>query len=111
VRDVSTLGFGLPESSCDACLLFNILHCESPVTLIQESTRILRPGGLLAVIHWRSDIVTPRGPPCAIRPTAPIISDWALQAGQLTPCDGPFLLPPWHYGLKFARISPTDAVG
>lgn len=37
VRDVTTAGFGLAESSCDGCLLFNILHGESPVELIREA--------------------------------------------------------------------------
>jgi SAM-dependent methyltransferase len=104
VRDVSVEGFGLPAGSCHAALLFNILHCELPVKLMQEATRILRPAGLLAVIHWRSDIVTPRGPPSEIRPTASTVAGWALEAGNLVLCDGPFLLPPWHYGLKFARV-------
>jgi SAM-dependent methyltransferase len=104
VRDVTTAGFGLPESSCDACLLFNILHCESPVELIRETRRVLRPGGILAVIHWRSDVATPRGPPLEIRPTAPMILEWAARAGELEMRDGPFLLPPWHFGLAFAHV-------
>ena len=103
VRDVTTDGFGL-EGSCDACLLFNILHGESPVELIREARRVLRPGGALAVIHWRSDIVTPRGPPADIRPTAPMIIRWVGEAGRLELSDGPFHLPPWHYGLKFKAI-------
>jgi SAM-dependent methyltransferase len=102
VRDVTVGGFGLEDSSCDACLLFNILHGESPVLLIREARRVVRAGGVLAAIHWRSDITTPRGPPLDIRPTAPAILDWAAEASGLELIDGPFLLPPWHYGLKFA---------
>jgi len=103
VRDVSVAGFGLPEGSCDAALLFNILHCEAPAKLMRETTQLLRPGGALAVIHWRSDITTPRGPSADIRPTGPMVQSWAEEAGQLVLSDGPFLLPPWHYGLKFTR--------
>jgi SAM-dependent methyltransferase len=103
VRDVTTAGFALAEGSCEACLLFNILHGESPLELMREARRILRPEGILAVIHWRSDITTPRGPPLSIRPTPPIIVEWAAQVGGLEVLDGPFDLPPWHYGLKFAR--------
>jgi SAM-dependent methyltransferase len=103
VRDVSVEGFGLPQGSCDGALLFNILHCEAPVKLMREATQLLRPDGALAVIHWRSDIVTPRGPPADIRPTAAMVLGWAAEAGQLVLRDGPFLLPPWHYGLKFTR--------
>jgi len=105
VRDVATAGFGLPDSSCDACLLFNILHCESPVELIREARRVLRPRGTLAVIHWRSDIATPRGPSLDIRPTAPVIIEWARNAGALDVSDGPFTLPPWHFGVAFTRGS------
>jgi SAM-dependent methyltransferase len=104
LRDVTTEGFGLEDSRCDACLLFNILHGESPVELIREARRVLRPGGTLAVIHWRSDIATPRGPPADIRPVAPMIVGWAAEAGGLELIDGPFLLPPWHYGLKFKAV-------
>jgi SAM-dependent methyltransferase len=103
LRDVTTEGFGL-EDHCDACLLFNILHGESPIELIREARRVVRPGGALAVIHWRSDIATPRGPPADIRPTAPMIVTWAAEAGGLELADGPFLLQPWHYGLKFKAV-------
>lgn len=102
VRDATVEGFELEDSSSDACLLFNILHGESPVELIREARRVVRAGGALAVIHWRSDIATPRGPSLSIRPTAPMIIDWADEAGGLDLVDGPFLLPPWHYGMKFA---------
>lgn len=104
LRDVTTEGFGLEGSGCDACLLFNILHGESPVELIREARRVLRPGGALAVIHWRSDIATPRGPPADIRPVAPMIVTWAAEAGGLELADGPFLLQPRHYGLKFKAV-------
>jgi SAM-dependent methyltransferase len=102
VRDVTTVGFGLPDSSCDACLLFNILHGEGPVDLLREARRIVHTAGILAVMHWRSDIATPRGPPLSIRPTASMIIEWAGAAGGLELMEGPFGLPPWHYGLKFA---------
>ena len=104
LRDVTTEGFGLEDSRCDACLLFNILHGESPVELIREARRVLRTGGVLAVIHWRSDIVTPRGPALSIRPTAPMIVSWAAAAGGLELRETAFILPPWHYGLKFEAV-------
>ncbi len=81
-RDVAAAGYGLKDASCDACLLFNILHCESPVELIRESARILRPGGALAVIHWRTDIETPRGPPSEIRPTAAMVASMGGRSGR-----------------------------
>jgi len=49
-RDVLAQGYGLPDETCDAGLLFNILHCESPIDLLRETARVVCPGGTLAVI-------------------------------------------------------------
>ena len=102
MRDVLAGGFGRPAGSCDAALLFNILHAEEPVALLRAAREVVRPGGLVAVIHWRSDIATPRGPSPAIRPQPEQISTWATGAGLAV--DGASLdLPPWHFGLKLRR--------
>jgi hypothetical protein len=66
--------------------------------------RVLRAGGRAAVIHWRQDIATPRGPSPDIRPTAEQITAWAAEAGCFRPADSSFDLPPWHYGLELIRI-------
>ena len=50
VRDVMVEGFGV---QADAVLLFNILHCEEPVTLLRRAAEALKPGGEVLVIHWR----------------------------------------------------------
>ncbi len=103
VRDVFATGFGLDSGTCDACLLFNILHGESPVTMLREAARVVRPGGFVAVIHWRSDITTPRGPDLSIRPRAEQIVTWATETGLLAP-DGPVIpLPPWHFGIRLFK--------
>jgi len=105
VRDILLDGFGLPSASCDAALLFNILHAEEPVALLRAARDIVRPGGFVAVIHWRSDLPTPRGPSLAIRPTPAQIVTWATAAGGLAaPPASPLNLPPWHYGLALRRI-------
>ncbi len=49
--------------------------------LLQEAIRTLEAGGGISVIHWRSDIPTPRGPSLAIRPTLEQCSAWLTQAG------------------------------
>lgn len=98
LRDVLTGGFGLPAGSCDAALLFNILHAEDPVTLLRAAREAVRSGGLVAVIHWRSDIATPRGPSLDIRPKPDRVVTWAETAG-LRSIGPAILLPPWHYGL------------
>jgi len=43
VRDVFVDGFGGEAESKDACLLFNILHCEEPLRLLAEAARVVRP--------------------------------------------------------------------
>ncbi len=52
-RDVFAEGFGGESGTQDACLLFNILHCEAPKHLLVEGARVVRPGGAVLVIHWR----------------------------------------------------------
>ncbi|ACB77727.1 class I SAM-dependent methyltransferase [Opitutus terrae] len=99
--DVLVDGFGLPTQSMDAVFLFNILHAENPTALLAASARLLRPGGRVLAIHWRSDIATPRGPDLSIRPRPTQIAAWAQDVG-LTP-EPSRLLPPWHFGLVLRR--------
>ena len=103
LRDVFSQGFGGGSASRDACLLFNILHCEEPVRILTEAARVVRPGGFVHVIHWRRDIDTPRGPGLDIRPDPGQIIDWALQTGQLEPAGSIVELLPWHYGIRLRR--------
>ena len=103
VADVLEDGFGVAPESQDACLLFNILHCEGPVGLLTEGAKTVRPGGAVFVIHWRHDSTTPRGPSMAIRPKPESITAWAKET-QLLQSFGEVLdLPPWHYGIRFIR--------
>jgi hypothetical protein len=82
-------------------LLFNILHCEQPVRLLQHAASALQPGGEVLVIHWRYGD-TPRGPALQIRPQPEQIANWALETGRLRIKRGPIDLPPWHYGFRFS---------
>jgi SAM-dependent methyltransferase len=103
VRDVLRDGFGVAAGSCDAVLLFNILHAEEPVALLQSAREVVHPGGQIAVIHWRSDVPTPRGPSLEIRPRPEQIIAWAKTAGGLHADDSILALPPWHFGVKLHR--------
>lgn len=103
LRDVFANGFGVPEASQDACLLFNILHCEQPQRLLREAARVLKHGGKLFVIHWRPDPATPRGPALDIRPTPQQTVNWVSEMGSFETPETPLDLPPWHYGLRFIR--------
>lgn len=103
VRDVFADGFGGEMGSKDACLLFNILHCEEPMRLLAGAARVVRPGGAVLVIHWRCDPATPRGPSLEIRPRPEQIVGWAEQTGLCASPDPVLDLPPWHYGIRFHR--------
>jgi len=109
VRDVFADGFGCEEGSQDACLLFNILHGEEPVRLLQEAARAIRFGGAVLVIHWRCDPSTPRGPTMEIRPHPEQIVDWAAQAGLVAGSGKVLDLPPWHYGLRLELLPESPS--
>lgn len=104
MRDFVADGTGLAAASQAQALVFNLLHLEAPVELLGEARRVLRPGGSVAVIHWRSDIPTPRGPSLAIRPTPQHCAAWLTEAGftairavDLSDCC------PYHFGLVARR--------
>lgn len=103
IRDVAQDGFGLEPESQDACLLFDILHGEEPLSLLKEALRVVHPGGMVLVIHWRSDPSTPRGPSMEIRPRPAQCQTWAQIAGLKLFSPGPIDLPPYHFGLVFQR--------
>ncbi|MCI0747298.1 MAG: class I SAM-dependent methyltransferase [Verrucomicrobia subdivision 3 bacterium] len=109
LRDVMKDGFGGEPESKDACLLFNILHCEEPVRLLTEAARPVRPGGWVLIIHWRYDPATPRGPRMDIRPRPEQIIGWAAQTRWLELADEIIDLPPWHYGLRLRRKAASAA--
>jgi SAM-dependent methyltransferase len=103
VRDFVAEGTGLAENSMDAALLFNILHHEEPVALIKEALRVLKPNGMMAVIHWNYDPATPRGPAMEIRPRPEQCIAWGREAGFLFSERNRYDLPPYHYGLLFRK--------
>ena len=97
-RDFVDQGTGLPECSVDFVMLCNILHAREADRLLEEAMRVLRPGGLLGVIHWNYDPATPRGPSMAIRPR-PEECRKRIQAAGFQ-CPGLTLdLKPYHFGL------------
>ena len=102
--DVMENGFGLSDCSVDAVLLFNILHCEFPETLLRHASRVVRTGGQVLIIHWRYDPRTPRGPDLSIRPKPEQVLAWAQATGELCAAESTIELPPWHYGLKLLRL-------
>jgi SAM-dependent methyltransferase len=104
VRDFMTDGTGLPDNSVDHVMLYNILHIEEPLVLLQEAFRILRPGATASVIHWKYDPDTPRGPSLDIRPSPEQCRAWGKNAGftfvryqDLSECCR------YHYGILLMR--------
>ena len=101
-RDILTQTTGLKENSVDYIMLFNILHHDSPTDFFNESYRILRPNGKIGIIHWRSDISTPRGPDLSIRPKPGQIIEW-MDKTKFQMEKEPFILEPYHYGLILSK--------
>jgi len=104
VRDFVAHGTGVDAGSQAHAMIFNLLHLEQPISLLREAYRTLQEGGVLSVIHWRSDIPTPRGPSLEIRPTPEQCRAWIADAGfhsiasvDLQDCC------PFHFGLLARR--------
>ncbi|MBC7962329.1 MAG: class I SAM-dependent methyltransferase [Steroidobacteraceae bacterium] len=103
VHDFVSNGTGLADNAMDAALLFNILHHEEPLSLMKEALRVLKPNGMLAVIHWNHDPTTPRGPAMEIRPRPEQCIAWGRAAGFSFVEQNRHDLPPYHYGLLFRK--------
>jgi len=101
MRDFMTEGTGLPDESVDYVMLFNILHLEKPLILIDEAKRILKEKGKLGIIHWNYDPTTPRGPSMDIRPKPEQCIKWAESTGFSNPIQ--YDLKPYHYGIVLIK--------
>ena len=104
MRDFVAQGTGLPDSGMDHAMVYNLLHLDDPVRLLKEAFRILRPGGVLSIMHWKYDPATPRGPAMDMRPRPEQCRAWAEAAGfcflrnqDLSECCQ------YHYGLLLTR--------
>jgi predicted methyltransferase len=70
---------------------------------MKEAHRVLKPNGILAVIHWNYDPTTPRGPAMEMRPRAEQSIEWGREAGFRFNEQSRYDLPPYHYGLLFKK--------
>ena len=102
-RDILTQTTGLADNSIDYVMLFNILHHESPQEFLNEAYRILKPNGKIGIIHWRSDILTPRGPDLKIRPKPEQVLRW-INLQKFSILKEPVILEPYHFGLILSKI-------
>jgi len=101
-RDILTQTTGLADNSVDYVMLFNILHNDSPTDFLDESFRILKQNSKIGIIHWRSDISTPRGPDLSIRPKPDQIIEM-IDPIKFSVLKKPFMLDPFHYGLVITK--------
>ena len=101
LKDFITEGSGLADNSIDYVMLFNILHHDNPHQILKEVHRILKSGQKAGVIHWRSDIPTPRGPQISIRPTPEQCKQWAVESGFLISEE--LMLEPYHFGIIISK--------
>jgi SAM-dependent methyltransferase len=103
LRDLLYDGSGLEDGSVDYVMLFNILHSEDPVIMLQECVRVLKQGGRVGIVHWIRDPGTPRGPPLEMRPSVEQCVEWCLQAGFTAGSDLHVDLKPYHFGLLMSK--------
>ncbi|MBO1926175.1 hypothetical protein J3998_01180 [Thiomicrorhabdus sp. 6S2-11] len=91
----------LKPESLSFITVFNLLHFSDPIPWLSHLHNLLVEDGKLLIIHWRSDIQTPRGPDMALRPSSESIQAWCKTAGFYTTvvidisdsC-------PWHYAVN-----------
>jgi SAM-dependent methyltransferase len=104
LRDFVAQGTGLESGSQAHAMIYNLLHLESPVELLKEAYRVLAIDGTLSVMHWRSDIATPRGPSLDIRPSSEQCKTWIEEAGfhSVQPINLQAACP-FHFGLLATR--------
>jgi ubiquinone/menaquinone biosynthesis C-methylase UbiE len=104
LRDFVEHGSGVDAGSQAHAMIYNLLHLEHPVALLSEALRTLQDGGSISVMHWRSDIPTPRGPSLTIRPTPEQCRTWLEEAGFHTvECIDLKSSCPFHFGLLGMR--------
>lgn len=102
-KDVLEQGTGLANESVDYVVLFNILHNKKPSDFLNEAYRILKPSGKIGIIHWRSDIQTPRGPDLSIRPKPnEILSNVNLKLFKILISHT--ILEPYHFGILLQKV-------
>lgn len=96
----------IEDAVADVAILANVLHGIPPKT-VDETVRLVRPGGRLVNIDWKKEACS-EGPPLEHR-LSPREASSALASRGLIPVDS-FELP-HHYVLVFERPRPTRHPG
>lgn len=101
LKDFIAEGSGLSDNSIDYVMIFNILHHDNPNHILNEVFQILKSGAKAGIVHWRSDIGTPRGPKLDIRPTPEQCKQWSIEAGFAI--NKELILEPYHFGIIITK--------
>jgi ubiquinone/menaquinone biosynthesis C-methylase UbiE len=102
LRDILETGTGLESNSVGMILLFNILHFDERRVMLEEASRILNPSGVAAIIHWRKDIETPRGPIVHMRPDQDTILS-SINGLDLHFKGNSRIIEPYHWGIQLIK--------
>jgi ubiquinone/menaquinone biosynthesis C-methylase UbiE len=102
LRDILVQGTGLAAQSIGMVLLFNILHSIDKHMILREASRVLKKSGIAAIIHWRKDIETPRGPSLESRPDQAMILD-SVDDLDLQFKGNSRILEPYHWGIQLIK--------
>lgn len=79
----------LSGSSADLVFMANLWHeIDDPGLVLTETSRILRHGGRLVVLDWRTDLAPPPGPPAHHRVAAAAVAATLESNGWLTERSG-----------------------
>jgi ubiquinone/menaquinone biosynthesis C-methylase UbiE len=103
VADV-TGGIPLPAAAVDVCLMVNVFHdlVDSGTVPgdLAEVRRVLKPGGVLAIVDFKKNVPRPPGPPLSRRLSADEVELVVRQFGLRRKRDTE--VGPYHYLILFA---------
>jgi SAM-dependent methyltransferase len=85
----------------DLIVLFNILHMQFPVEFLTSLRNVATSDCRVHVLHWRTDIDTPRGPSPAIRSTPEQCVTWFESSGFTLVAQSFPSAAPFHFAQQY----------
>ena len=89
----------LPDGSLDCCFMALVLHELAPSDAIAQMHRLVRGGGIVAVLEWRDDATSPGGPPADRRIGATALNGMLAAAGFENP------VVPWQSDREYLMVA------
>jgi SAM-dependent methyltransferase len=96
--------------SFDAIVLFNILHMEKPDAFLETIHDVAAPDCRVHVLHWRTDIETPRGPSLPIRSTPEECKVWFGSSGFELLAHFNSSAAPFHFVQQYRPVTCSTRV-